>query len=123
MNFTKIHRKNTLLQKRRWRIRRKVRGTAERPRLSVRFTNKHIIAQVINDVSGVTVVSRSTLDKDLREEKLSSNVTSATTLGKALAEKAKGASIESVVFDRNGRRYHGAVKAFATAARDGGLQF
>lgn len=123
MNFTKIRRKNTLLQKRRWRIRRKVHGTAERPRLSVRFTNKNIVAQLINDEEGKTLVYRSTLDKDLREDKLAANVASATALGKSIAEKAASAGITAAVFDRNGRRYHGAVKAFAEAAREGGLQF
>jgi large subunit ribosomal protein L18 len=123
MNQLKIKRKRRLLQRRRWRIRKKVAGTATRPRLSVRFTNKHIIAQLIDDEEGRTLVAASTLEKDLREAKLSANVESARQIGVKIAEKAKGAGIDSAVFDRNGRRYHGAVKSFAEAAREGGLQF
>lgn len=114
---------NTLRQKRVWRIRKKVNGTAERPRLVVHFSNKHIYAQCIDDVAGKTLVSSSSLEKALAEEKLGANIESAIRLGKSLGEKAKAAGISQVVFDRNGRRYHGSVKAFADAAREAGLEF
>ncbi len=119
----KLELKKRLAQKRRWRIRRKVRGTAERPRLSVRFTNQHIYAQAINDETGETVAYVSTLAKDLRESDLKPNLEGAVAMGKAFAEVTEAAGIKSVVFDRNGRRYHGCVKAFADAAREGGLEF
>jgi len=119
----KLQKKKDLMQKRRWRIRKKIRGTAERPRLVVRFTNLHIYAQCINDVIGQTVVSASSLDKDLRDAAIKPNVDGAAQLGKALGEKAKAAGVESVVFDRAGRRYHGSVKAFAEAVRESGIQF
>jgi len=116
-------RKASLLQKRRWRIRKKVFGTNSRPRLAVKFTAKHIYAQAINDTTGHTLAFLSSLDSDLRAKKLTSNIIGATTLGQAFAAKAKAAGIESVVFDRCGARYHGKVKAFADAARVGGLTF
>ena len=116
-------RKADLLQKRKWRIRKKVRGTAERPRLSVKFTTKHIYAQAINDDAGQTLVFLSSLDADLRKQKLAANLAGAKTLGNAFAQRAASAGIKSVVFDRNGARYHGKVKQFADAAREGGLQF
>jgi len=115
--------KTKLRQKRVWRIRKKITGTNERPRLCVSFSNAHIYAQAIDDEAEKTLVSLSTLSKDLRDSKLNSNVESAIALGKAFGEKAKAANIESVVFDRHGRRYHGRVKAFAEAAREAGLKF
>lgn len=120
MNLIK---KNILRQKRVWRIRKKVQGTAERPRVCVHFSNKHIYAQAIDDVAGKTLVSLSTLSKELREENLSANIAGATRLGELFGAKAKEAGIASVVFDRNGRRYHGTVKAFAEATRKAELQF
>lgn len=117
----KLEKKRALLQKRRWRIRKKIKGTAETPRLAVYFSNQHIYAQCIDDRAGKTLASASTLDKAVRDEKLKANVQSATELGKKLAEEAKRAKIEKVVFDRSGRRYHGCVKAFADAAREAGL--
>jgi large subunit ribosomal protein L18 len=119
----RLDKKRSLLQKRRWRIRRKVRGTAEQPRLTVHFSHKHIVAQVIDDEAGKTLLYLSTLSKDLADKKLSANSASATELGKILGERAKGKGIGQVVFDRAGRRYHGCVKAFADAAREGGLSF
>jgi large subunit ribosomal protein L18 len=116
-------RKADLLQKRRWRIRKKVFGTAARPRLAVRFTSKHIYAQAIDDEAGTTLAFLSSLDADLRKEKLSANLAGAKSLGVAFAAKAKAAGISSVVFDRSGARYHGKVKVFADAARAGGLAF
>jgi len=118
-----LKRKLMLRRNRVWRIRKKVTGTAERPRLCVSFTNKHIYAQAIDDTAGRTLVMLSSLGKDLKGDKLSANRESATQLGQAFAEKAKNAGIEQVVFDRHGRPYHGRVKDFAEAAREGGLQF
>jgi large subunit ribosomal protein L18 len=103
------------------RIRRKVSGTTERPRLAIHYSNQHIYAQVIDDTVGRTLVAASTLDKSI--EKASSNVESAQKIGKLIAERAKGSNISNVVFDRGGHLYHGKVKALADAAREGGLQF
>jgi large subunit ribosomal protein L18 len=116
-------RKSALLQKRRWRIRKKVKGTAERPRLAVRFTSKHIYAQAINDDTATTIVFLSSLDAELRKTKLAANIAGAKSLGVAFAIKAKAAGITAVVFDRSGAPYHGKVKVFADAAREGGLVF
>ncbi|MCF7687870.1 MAG: 50S ribosomal protein L18 [Cephaloticoccus sp.] len=116
-------RKSKLLQKRRWRIRKKVTGTAVRPRLCVKFSGKHIYAQAVDDEKGATLAFLSSLDADLRQKKLSANVVSAKELGTAFAVKAVAAGIGSVVFDRSGARYHGKVKQFADAAREGGLKF
>jgi large subunit ribosomal protein L18 len=115
--------KAMLLQKRRWRIRKKVTGTAIRPRLNVRFSAKNIYAQAINDESGTTLVFLSSLDAELRKQKLKANIAGAKVLGTAFAEKAKAAGVTSVVFDRGGARYHGKVKVFADSAREGGLVF
>jgi large subunit ribosomal protein L18 len=116
-------RKAALLQKRRWRIRKKVQGTAARPRLCVRFTAKHIYAQLVNDDTGTTLAFVSSLDKDLRAKKLAANIKGAKELGAAAAGKAKAAGIAQVVFDRAGAPYHGKVKVVADAAREGGLVF
>lgn len=116
-------RKARLLQKRRWRIRKKVTGTAARPRLSVKFSGKHIYAQAVNDEAGSTLVFVSSLDPQLRTRRLRANVAGAKALAEAFASKAKAAGLEAVVFDRSGARYHGKVKAFADAAREGGLRF
>jgi large subunit ribosomal protein L18 len=116
-------RKADLLQKRRWRIRKKVAGTAARPRLCVRFTAKHVYAQAINDDAGTTLVFLGSLDAELRKQKVKANIAGAKVLGVAFAAKAKAAGIASVVFDRSGAPYHGKVKVFADAAREGGLQF
>ena len=116
-------RKADLLQKRRWRIRKKVNGTALRPRLSVRFTGKHIYAQAINDDTATTLLFLSSLDADLRQKKLAANIAGAKELGVAFALKAKAAGLSAVVFDRSGAPYHGKVKVFAEAAREGGLVF
>lgn len=119
----KLEHKQLLKQKRRWRIRKKVVGTPARPRLCVHFSQQHIYAQCIDDSAGKTLVYVSTLAKDLREQGVRPNVEGAKKLGVMVAEKAKAAGIEAVVFDRAGRLYHGCVKAFAEAAREGGLQF
>jgi large subunit ribosomal protein L18 len=117
-----IH-KAKLLQKRRWRIRKKVAGTAARPRLSVRFSSKNIYAQAIDDDAGTTLVFLSSLDGELRKKKIAANLAGAKELGVAFALKAKAAGLTAVVFDRSGARYHGKVKVFADAAREGGLVF
>jgi large subunit ribosomal protein L18 len=103
------------------RIRKKVKGTAERPRLAVHYTNQHVYAQVIDDDSGRTLCAASTLDKEI--EKSASNVAAASEVGKLVASRAKASGIESVVFDRGGHLYHGKIKALADAAREGGLDF
>ncbi len=115
--------KARLLQNRRWRIRKKVTGTALRPRLAVRFTSKHVYAQAIDDDAGATLVFLGSLDAELRKQKLKANISSAKTLGVAFAAKARAAGITVVVFDRSGAPYHGKVKTFADAAREGGLKF
>ena len=103
------------------RVRKKVRGTAERPRLAVFRSNKHISAQVIDDRSGRTLASASTVEADLRDG--SGNVAAAAKVGERLAQRAKDAGVDTVVFDRGGNRYHGRVAALADAARKGGLEF
>lgn len=119
----RLDKKKRLTQNRIWRVRKKAQGTAERPRLTVRFTEKHIYAQCINDLTGTTTVSLSTLSKDVKEKGLKANVASATELGKLFGEKAKAAGVEKAVFDRRSRLYHGMVKAFADAVRETGIQF
>ena len=103
------------------RIRRKLSGTAARPRLAVFRSEAHIYAQVIDDVAGATVVSASTVDKGGRAK--GGNVAAAKAIGKLVAERAKDKGIKSVVFDRGGYQYHGRVKALADAAREAGLEF
>ena len=115
--------KATLLQKRKWRIRKKVNGTSARPRLSVKFSSKHIYAQAINDDAAQTLAFVSSLDETLRKQNVKANLAGAKALGVAFAAKAKAIGIEAVVFDRNGRPFHGKVKAFADAASEAGLKF
>ena len=116
--------KRKLLQRRRWRIRKNLNGTAECPRMSVKFTNKNCYVQFIDDEKGVTLAAVSSMHKDApNKDNLKANVASAEELGKEAASRAKAAGIESVVFDRSGARYHGKVKALADAAREGGLNF
>ena len=103
------------------RIRRKLSGTAERPRLAVFRSVAHIYAQVIDDVAGATVVSASSVDKGGKTN--GGNVAAAKAIGKLVAERAKEKGIKSVVFDRGGYQYHGRVKALADAAREAGLEF
>ena len=104
------------------RVRKKVSGTAERPRLAVFRSNSHIYAQVIDDVAGHTIAAASTADASLRSG-ATGNLEAATNVGTLLAERAKAAGVERVVFDRGGFRYHGRVAALADAARAGGLEF
>ncbi|MEZ4699644.1 MAG: 50S ribosomal protein L18 [Rhodothermales bacterium] len=112
--------KNMRRSRIRLRIRKKVSGTSERPRLSVYRSNRHIYAQLIDDVAGHTLAAVSTFAAG---EAMGKPVEASNQIGKMLAEKAKAAGIEAVVFDRNGYRYHGRVKALAEGAREGGLQF
>lgn len=104
------------------RIRRKLQGTAERPRLSVYRSLNHIYVQVIDDLNGVTLVSANSNEK-AGSKKSGGNVASAKEIGKAVAERARAKGITKVVFDRGGYLYHGRVKALAEAAREAGLQF
>ncbi len=119
----KVNKKILVKQKRRWRIRKKIVGSADRPRLAVHFSNKHVYGQVIDDDAGETLVYVSSLDKDLKKKSIKANNDGAVEMGKIVAEKSVKAGVESVVFDRSGRLYHGCVKAFAEAAREGGLKF
>ena len=107
--------------KRHQRIRGKISGTPERPRLSIYRSENHIVAQIIDDVTGVTLVSASSLDKAV--EGYGGNVAAAAAVGKLIAERAKAKGIETVVFDRGGYLYHGRVQALADGAREGGLKF
>jgi len=111
-------------QRRHQRVRTHVSGTPERPRLSVFRSLRHIMAQVIDDTAGRTLVAVSTLDPDVRAESKEMNKTAqAKLVGKRLAEKAQQAGVKAVVFDRGGYKYHGRVKALADASREAGLDF
>ncbi|PYX75405.1 MAG: 50S ribosomal protein L18 [Acidobacteria bacterium] len=115
--------KNATRQRVHDRIRKKVLGTAERPRLNVYRSLNHIYAQLVDDLKGVTLVSASTAEGKKSERSTGGNVAAAKTVGKNIAERAKAKRITKVVFDRGGYIYHGRVKALADAAREGGLQF
>ena len=118
-----IKRPNTNAQrlKRHKRVRAKISGTPEMPRLNVFRSEANIYAQVIDDVNGVTLASASSLDKAI--EGYGGNIAAATAVGKLVAERAKAKGIETVVFDRGGYLYHGRLKALAEGAREGGLKF
>jgi large subunit ribosomal protein L18 len=106
------------------RVRTRVEGTPERPRLCVYRSLGHIYAQVVDDRSGTTLVSASSIDKEMKKQlKGGGNIAAAKVVGKVIAERAKAAKIAKVVFDRGGYKYHGRVKALADAAREAGLQF
>ena len=113
--------RNAQRVKRHVRVRAKISGTPERPRLNVFRSNSNIYAQIIDDVAGVTLVSASTLDKGF--EGATGNKEAARKVGQTLAERAKDKGIETVVFDRGGYIYHGRVKELAEGAREGGLKF
>ena len=116
--------KNDARLKRQIRVRKKVRGTNERPRLNVFKSSRHIHAQIIDDISGVTLVAASTISPDVKSDLVySGNIDAAKKVGAAIAKKAIEKNIVSVVFDRNGFLYHGRVKALADAARENGLSF
>ena len=105
------------------RVRRKLAGTAQRPRLAVFRSNKHITAQIIDDKTGRTLAAASTVEKDLRARGSTGNKDAATTVGRLVAERAKAAGVSQVVFDRGGFLFHGRVAAVANAAREAGLEF
>jgi len=113
--------KNAARVKRHYRVRNKIAGTPERPRLNVFRSAKHIYAQIIDDLNGVTVASASTMDKDFGE--WGGNKEAAKKVGENIAKKALEKGVTSVVFDRSGYIYHGRVKELAEGAREGGLQF
>ena len=120
----RTEKKQDLAQRRHWRVRTKVNGTPQCPRMSVKFTEKNIYVQFIDDNAGRTMVAISTLSKAVPDLKqLAANVTGATQIGKLAAEAARAKGIERVVFDRGSARYHGKVKALADAARAAGLKF
>ncbi len=114
--------KNVVRKKRHARVRTKINGTAERPRLNVYRSNKHIYAQLIDDVNGVTIASASTMDKEFSADS-SSNADAASKVGELIAKKGLEKNLKAVVFDRGGYLYHGRVKALADAARENGLEF
>jgi large subunit ribosomal protein L18 len=115
---TKVLRRQNI----RYRVRRKISGTAQRPRLSVFRSNSEIYAQLIDDVSGVTIAGASSKEKDIVAQKVNKSEKS-KLVGQSIARKAKELGIEGVVFDRGGYLYHGRVKAVADGAREGGLNF
>ena len=114
--------KNAVRKKRHSRVRTKVSGTASRPRLNVYRSNKHIYAQLIDDVNGVTIASASTMDKAFESDS-KANTEAAAKVGEIIAQKAVEKDVKSVVFDRGGYLFHGRVKALADAARENGLEF
>src|SRR6476661_2730670 len=114
--------KNAVRRKRHARVRTRLSGTEARPRLNVFRSNKHIYAQLIDDVNGVTIASASTLDKDVNLDS-SSNMDAAVKIGELVAKRAVEKGISTVIFDRGGYLYHGRIKALADAARENGLEF
>ena len=113
--------KHVARQRRHRRVRKKVRGSAERPRLSVFRSSRHVYAQVIDDRAGRTVAAASTVETDLRSG-ATATVAAARTVGKLVGERARAAGVEAVVFDRGGFQYHGRVAAIADGAREAGLK-
>ena len=111
-----------LRRRRHFRVRKNLEGTATRPRLAVFRSNKHLSAQLIDDLSGKTVAAASTMEKDLRSG-ATGNKSAAATVGRLVAERAQAAGITEVVFDRGGFLYHGRIAAVADAAREAGLKF
>jgi len=105
------------------RVRKKIHGTAARPRLAVFRSNKHLSVQVIDDDQGVTLAAASTNEADVKSAGSTGSVAAAEKVGQLVAERAKAAGVEQVVFDRGGFAYHGRIAAVATAARDAGLEF
>ena len=114
--------KNAVRRKRHARVRTRLSGTEARPRLNVFRSNKHIYAQLIDDVNGVTLASASTLDKEIDLDS-SSNVDAAVKIGELVAKRAVEKGVKTVIFDRGGYLYHGRIKALADAARENGLEF
>jgi large subunit ribosomal protein L18 len=120
----RTEKKQKLAKLRHWRVRKKVSGTKDRPRMSVCFTNENIYVQFIDDISRVTLAATATTAKATPDrEKLGANVSSAKAIGTLAAKAALDKGIKQVVFDRGGARFHGKVKALADAAREAGLKF
>jgi large subunit ribosomal protein L18 len=119
MALTKLERRTRI----RMRIRKKIHGTAEKPRLAVFRSNKQIYAQVVDDLNRVTLLSASSKEKEIAAKTGIKKIEQAKLVGKALAAKCKEKGIENVTFDRAGYKYHGRVKSLAEAAREGGLKF
>ena len=117
------HKKAELRARRHARVRKKVIGTADRPRLAVFRSNAHISAQVIDDSAGRTLAAAATVEKDVRSAGGTGNKTAAALVGRLVAERARAAGVQRVVFDRGGFQYHGRVAALADAAREAGLEF
>lgn len=117
MQFSKRNRRKRI----HWRIRNKIKGTAQRPRLNIFRSNRSIYVQVINDLDGTTIVSANSREDAVSNE--GTKIEQSKAVGKLLAERAKEAGIETVLFDRGGYLYHGRVKALADGAREGGLKF
>ncbi|MCL2396405.1 MAG: 50S ribosomal protein L18 [Acidimicrobiaceae bacterium] len=115
--------KQQALARRHHRVRKKVQGTADRPRLAVFRSNRHVVAQVIDDRTGRTLAAASSVEKDVRAAGPTGNRSTAATVGRLVAERARAAGITAVVFDRGGFLYHGRVAAVADAAREAGLEF
>ncbi|MDQ1437288.1 MAG: large subunit ribosomal protein [Acidimicrobiaceae bacterium] len=122
MSFTTKDRQ-TGRARRHYRVRKKVVGSTARPRLAVFRSNKHIVAQVIDDATGRTLAAASTHEKDLRGAGSTGNKSASATVGRLVAERAKEAGVSQVVFDRGGFLYHGRIAAVADAAREAGLEF
>jgi len=119
-----VNKRTELRAKRKVRIRKRIFGTPERPRLSVYRSLNHIYTQIIDDTQGVTLAAASTVEKDVRDaQKFGNKRAAATYIGKLIAERASAKGIKSVVFDRNGFLYHGRVKAVSDGAREAGLDF
>jgi large subunit ribosomal protein L18 len=121
--MSSTRRAQALRRRRHHRVRKKVTGTAERPRLAVFRSNRHMVAQVIDDAAGRTLAAASSVEKDLRDGPGGDKTAVAATVGRRVAERARAAGVSRVVFDRGGFRYHGRVAALAEAAREGGLEF
>jgi large subunit ribosomal protein L18 len=117
----KAKKKRDLRIRRHGRVRRSVQGNGSRPRLAVFRSNRHLVAQVIDDETGTTLAAASTLESDLRDG--SGNATAASKVGERVAQRAREAGVTTVVFDRGGNMYHGRVAAVADAARNAGLEF
>ncbi len=117
-----IYNKEAARQKRKNRIRKKVSGTAEQPRLSVYRSNRYMVLQAIDDVAGHTVVSVHTLEKELKAKLKNNNITTAGEAAAVMAQRAKASGISSMVFDRNGFAYHGRVKKVAESLRENGIK-
>lgn len=117
--------KSLARQKRHWRIRKKIVGTTDKPRMNVYRSSRHLYAQLIDDISGRSLVSCSTLSKKFKEtvKQYKNDTKSAKELGKIVAEMAKSKKIKKVIFDRGGYKYHGKVKSLADGAREAGLKF